>query len=507
MLKEGESVLGLDITRKGIKVVELKKTSQGMALVRLNTISLLSESKDEEGFIIEPKAVSLVLAEFIQSQGISANKVVFVANLPQVVTRLIRLPFISKDEIEFALENEVNQYADFRDKERFIDFCLTEEISEEGIKKVNVLFSVIFKKIVDYFMEVAKLANLEPIAIEAGNLSIVRALDGVNFKSTYVEPVMLIVINSSDIQLSVVKGNRLRFLHVIKINIRELPANKEDFINRLIIAIKLALNYYERSGYGGETVLKIIVNPNEALAKELDKELADRLSGLSIEKANPLGRLYIDRNSFPEDLLENIRLTYGQIIGAALKTEDPINYPLSINLIPHEKQKLAVVNKELPLYVSCLSIVLTASLVVWSVFSLDLWFIQRKIIRLSMQLEKVDVSLAKVVGGWSSKDIWEEKIREGSFLISQAERLRSILWSGLFAEAMVVVPDELWLSDLTSNIKEESITVEGNSLLEKSIFDYVNALNNNRYFSKVELLSSQTQGNSLHFIIKCQVRK
>ena len=55
MLKVGESVLGLDITQKGIKIVELKKTPSGIELALADTIPLLTEATTEEGFFIEPQ--------------------------------------------------------------------------------------------------------------------------------------------------------------------------------------------------------------------------------------------------------------------------------------------------------------------------------------------------------------------------------------------------------------------------------------------------------------------
>jgi len=509
MLNDGESVLGLDITHKGIKIVELKKTGQGIELVAVDTIPLLADSTKEEGFSIEPKYIATVLTEFLQGQNISARKAFFVVNPPHIVTRLIRLPFVSSEDMRANLESEVNQYADFKDKQKVIDFCRIEEINEEGTKKVNVLFAAVFQKTVDYFSTLARLANLELQGIESGSLAIIRLLSEVNLKADSLEPVMLIIINTNEIQLCVLKGNRLRFLHAIKTDIEKISGpEKEDFINKLIIAVKLALNYYEMSSLGGESVLKIVVSPNDILAKDIDRELSDKLTGLSVEKGSHLGRLHIDKNNFKGDFLENINLTHAQAIGAALKIMGPADYPLAINLLCGPPGKMLAIQQELPLYASSLGTLLTLYLVISSIFSVNIWFIQRGIAGTAEQLKKTDISLKRVTSGLSQKENAEEKIVEGEAILTRVRGNQAVFWSELLAETMLAVPDELWISDISANIKDGAFTLGGRALLEKPVFDYVNILaNNKKYFNSAELVSSQTEGDFLRFLIKCKLKR
>ncbi|RKY32168.1 MAG: hypothetical protein DRP74_03160 [Candidatus Omnitrophota bacterium] len=508
MLKEGESVLGLHITQQGIKIAELKKSAAAIELTAAETISLLTEATKDEGFFIEPKYEAAALTGFLKSRGISSKKAVFVLDSPHIVTRLIRLPFISKDDMRYTLENEVNQYADFKNKEKIIDFSRIEEISEEGVKKVNVLFAAVLKKTIDYFIALAEIANLELLGVECGNLAVIRALNEVNLKSEVLAPVMLIIINMHDAQLCVLKGNRLRFVHDIKIETEKISGpGKEDFINKLIIAIRLALNYYEMSGLGGENILKIVVNSNVEAAKDMDKELTSRLLGLSIEKASPLGRLRIDNNKFSEEKLRSISITHAEVIGAALKAEDPQTYPLGLNLISPEKRKSMRLKKELPVYAAFLGVLLLCYLAAWVIFSINIWSLKKDLSKINQQLEDTEVSLDKFISELSIQDITEDKLREGAFLIAKIDASRPFLWSELIAEIMNSVQDEVWLSAINADVRGDIITVQGYALSEKLIFDYVNILSNYRHFESVNLVSSQTQGAFLRFLIKCKLKK
>jgi type IV pilus assembly protein PilM len=181
MFAENESVLGLDIETQGIKIVELKKTSLGIELVRAKILPLPDNSL-KDGVIVGPKSIAKAIKDFIESNNILTKKAVGVINPSLALVRLLRIPFMSEAEMRTILESEANQYIDFKHKEKVIDFCLLEEINEEGIKKVNVLFAAALKEVINTFIQVAEETNLELTTIDVANLAVIRTLYGVNIK-------------------------------------------------------------------------------------------------------------------------------------------------------------------------------------------------------------------------------------------------------------------------------------------------------------------------------------
>jgi len=504
MWENNESVLGLDIEAQGIKVVELKKTTAGIELVRAQILSLPADSL-KDGVVVAPKSIATAVKDFIAVNNILAKKAVVVINPSLALIRLLRVPFMSEAQIRDILEAEANQYVDFKNKEKVIDFCLLEEINEEGIKKVNVLFAAALKEVIYAFIRVAEEANLELTGIDVANLAVIRALYGVNIKPSSLEPVMLVTINPTDIQLCILKNNRPRFLHTVKIDAQEFMTARKGFIDRLIFSMKLVLNYYSRAIHGQEEIKNIILGVNDLSLKDVDKELTPELEGLSLEKANPLGRLKVDNAVFSQSVKEDISLSFTQAIGAALRMEDAVDYPLSLNLLPLERQKRLLMNKELTLYASSLAIILVTFIVLAGIFWFNNRLMQGRINTLNKKLEEITPSLDKLIREYSKNVDLDQRINEGSQIITEANS-KSIFSSGFLAEVMVLVPEGLWLTDISGQLKEYSLIFVGNALEEKAIFAYVDNLTKTGYFSKVEPIFSEIQEKTLQFLIKCQLK-
>ena len=185
--------------------------------------------------------------------------------------------------------------------------------------------------------------------------------------------------------------------------------------------------------------------------------------------------------------------------------EDAVDYPLSLNLLPLERQKRLLMNKELTLYASSLTIILATFIVLAGIFWLNNRLMQGRINTLNKQLEEITPSLDKLIREYSKNVDLDQRISEGSQIITEANS-KSIFSSGFLAEVMVLVPEGMWLTDISGQLKEHSLIFVGNALEEKTIFEYVDNLTKTGYFSKVEPIFSEIQEKTLQFLIKCQLK-
>lgn len=505
MLRENETVLGLDIEAEGIRLLEIRKAREGIELVRAEILPLPSSSL-KNGIINDPGAIAAVIKEFIQANNITSRKVVGLVNSSLALLRLLRLPFVAETEMKAMLEKEADHYVDFKHKGKIIDFCLLEEINEEGVKKVNVIFAAALKEVVNVFTKIAEELHLELIGIDVSTVAVIRALSKPDTKTSFFEPTILVIINKADIQLCILKNNRLRFLHTV-LDIKEFINNKAEFVNRLVFSLKLALNYYSRSIHGQEDIRRIALSINDISAKDIVQELSSQLEGFSIEIANPLGRLRIDKAVLSEKAKEDLVFSFAQIIGAVLRVEDPIDYPLSLNLVPLEKQQKSVFNKELGLYASALSMVLFTFLILGSLFWAGNFMKQTKIAALNQKLNEITPAINKLINEYSQNIDLNKKMAESVRIKSDIDKNKSGFSSTLLAKAMVSVSEGLWLKDIATQPKEESLILSGQALDEKAVFEYANNLKNIGYFSKVEPIFSNNQEGTVSFTIKCQLEK
>lgn len=508
MWQENESILGFGIEAQGVKIVELKKTAKGIELLRADTIALVADSAQNAN-LTEAQSISVLLKKFMQINNISAKRAIGVIEPSSTLIRMMRIPFMPKEEMKAILEAEVDQYVKFKLKKKVIDFCLLEEISEEGLKKINVLFAVALQEGVDNYLQLAKEADLELVGIEAATLSVIRALYGINIKYASLEPVILVIINTKNIDLCIIKNNRPRFLHTVDINIKEFITAKEEFIVRLVFSIKLVLNYYSRVIHAQEDVTNIVLVINDPSLEDVDKDLIGKFEGVSFKKADTLGRVIVNNSKFSQESTRGISLSFAHIIGAVLRLEDRNDYPLSLNLIPSEKQKTLKLSRELALYVSGLTVILSVFLIIASIIFVNNKLIKGKIAKLDEQIEQAAPQLERMAKEYSNNIDLEKRAKEAAGIISGVNDHKSISPSDLLAQTMELVPDGLWLTDISLRLKEESLILTGNTLEGENIAEYANSLQSSNYFVKVEPVFSgaDTQKEAQPFAIKCSLKK
>lgn len=506
MLIENESVLGLQLDFDVIKVAYLIKASGGLKLIKAGILAV-PENTVKNGIIVEPKQAAAAIREFLLLNNITAHKAVGVLSSSVALVRLLRLPFMAENELNSLLERELGRYADFKHEEKVVDYCLIDEVHEGGVRKINVACAVALKDTVNSIIQVAELAGLELTGIDVATLAVIHALEGANITLQSIEPMMLVIIDKEDIQLCIVKGNRLRFIHTVKTDLAENVKNQAEFLNRLVFSIKLVQNYYSTSAYGQEDISRIIISLNTHLLKEVDKQVSVQLAGFKIEKADPLARINIDKEHFTSAELDNLGLSFAPAIGAVLHLEDSPDYSTHLNLIPVKRQQVIQLRKELKFYAGILGALFAAFFVFGVLFWAGAQAAGMRLARVERQLEDMRTQVSGLVAEWENKEIAEKKINEAQKIIAEALRNKFPAKAGLIAEVMLAVPKGLWLTNVSLVATDTALVVSGEALNESLVSEYVNLMNRTGYFIKLEpQISAGGEKTTVTFTLKCSLK-
>lgn len=495
-----ESILGLALIEDKIKILEISTTEKGLAPLHLNTIDLPPDSV-KEGIIVEPKLIAERISAFIKEKEISTKEVIALINPPCVFTRIIRLPYnLSDEQIRLNLEAELSQYRIFIGRDNIIDFKKLEEISEGGIKKINVLFAATFRGLSESYLKTMELANLDLIGIDVPILSILRILDGVDIMSSSLEVILVILVGQKYLEMCILKGNRPRFLHSIEIDMYDFDRDRVDFIDRFVSAIKLVVNFYQARFIQGEEIARIIINPLDVKYSQIHTLLQEKLPQIPIQISSPQTKIYINKEkSFN---LDELRFSFSPLVGATLRIEKK-SQPFNLNLLLEQKMLRQYRLNQIYLLFISLAFILSIMIISlgWVVFKINI--LQRRISNLSLQLQQPSSQLNQAMDIKEKKDILNKQVEEASII---ARNIKKPIYFKNIAKAAVLVPQELWLTDISLEEEAGDLILSGASKTEKPIFDYISSLSGSNYFSTVELVSSKGETENIQFIIRCKIK-
>jgi Tfp pilus assembly PilM family ATPase len=494
-----ENILGLELTQNSLRLLELKDTEKGPQVIRLDKIDLPPDST-KDGVITQPNLVAAKLSAFIKENGISTKKVITLVNSAYAPTKIIRLPYnLTDDQIRLNLEAEVAQYQALIGKEPVIDFNKLEEISEEGIKKINVIFTATSKTLIKSYLQTLCLAGLDLIDLDVPMLSLLRILDETELKSSNLDVTLLMLIGNRQLEICIVKGNRPRFFHSVEIDTLDLDKGLFSFVQRLISTIKLVLNFYQVRFMQGEEISRIVINPLDAKYNRIHLLLQEELPNIPIKLCDPLSKVHADKEKITS--LDELRFPSSCLLGATLRLKEESG-ALDLNLLAREKIRRR--NRLTQVYMSLIVAFFLLGGIVVSIgwIFLNINILEKKIAQLKVKFRHSPAQLNQVISIKEKRDILREQIREaGTVTISTGDHLLEDI-----ARALVSVTDKLWLTDISLNAADKNLVLTGESEIEKPIFDYISILSNSRQFNAVELVSSKGEEQSIRFVIRCAIK-
>ncbi|MFH0877011.1 MAG: pilus assembly protein PilM [Candidatus Omnitrophota bacterium] len=495
------SVLGLFVHGEKIKIVELCPSDKPSMYVPVSWGEIdLPPQSVRDGLIVSPRLVGEKITAYTKERNITAKQAIVLLNSNQATTRISRLPQNLNDaQIRLNLETEVCQYHAFCGTDNILDFKKTEEISEEGIKKVNVLFAATQRSLTESYLKTLEVANIDLIGVDVPILSLVRLLDGVDVKSDSLDVTLLILFCHKYVEMCVLKGNRPRFLHSVELSAMDFENNKEDFVERFVSAIRLVVSFYQERIIHGEQISRIIINPSCAVHTELPVLLASKMPQIQIQMTNSLAKMDIPADK-PE-IADQLRYQYSCLLGVILRIENK-SAPYHLNLLA--EQKLSLQTRFNQVYVLTASFVLLLGLMIFSLLAVlvKLAVVHRQIASVVLQLQKPSPELTKAMALKKHREIIGQQLHEATWISEQNKE-------GYFkaiARAGTLVPENLWLVDMRLDPNGESLNLSGQAKTEKPIFDYRMSLLASGAFGDVELVSSKSEGVVIFFILKCKFK-
>lgn len=487
ILRKKEPIIGLDISKEYIRAVELEPVPDGVKINGFGSVQTPQYSI-KDGVIVNMSDVSRAISSLMSKCSMSGRKAVASVSSPYGLLRLSRLPYMSKEQIRFALGREVSQYTMFKGADSVFDFHVIEEISEEGIRKMNVLFALTSQDVSDSYMDTAKLAGLDLLSVDLSTMAVLRSMNQTNLKVPGLEVTMVVVINEDSIDMCVLKGESIRFCHTAKVEAMQIVSDPEGFTEKVVSAFKLVLNFYQAKYAGGENISKVIIGCDNYPALPVKERLGQRLREVVIEIGDSASYMLFDEGRIEKTRMGELS-SYACALGCALQPAALSGYPVRFNLIPKARAERI----ELVHFILYANILLVAALVFFLAWSAFLFVssrgLQEKIVASQACLDNPDPAVAR-----ANRLIWEidktERTIEQDELFYSAVFLKHVPWDRAVTSVMAKVPDGLWLRRIGN--EGDNLVITGSAHSEQPIFTFVRSLERSFYFASAKLLSSQS---------------
>ena len=157
-------IFGLDIGFSSAKVMQIKNHN-GKRIVSGYGITRFDKEAVKEGEIVDPENIAKSLHELFKSQligDITTRRTALAIPAAKTFSRTVELPEVNDKELAEAVRMEAEQYIPVALEDLYIDY----EIISKKDKKVELLVAATPRKIVDSYLTLARLVNLDVVCIE-----------------------------------------------------------------------------------------------------------------------------------------------------------------------------------------------------------------------------------------------------------------------------------------------------------------------------------------------------
>jgi len=202
-----KKIISLEIGNENIKMLEVKQ---------INTLSsYIKENVDKHGF--------------------KGGKGVITLDYPSVISREIILPFAKEEELEEMVRYEIEQFLPIMLDDYVIDYRKREEFEEGSIKKLRLLVVSIPKKIVEGYMELLEMLDLDPYALDLNSNAVSKLINkkskintkGINENDT----LAFIDIGYKNININIISNYTSVFNRVIERGSRDIDIGLANAFN------------------------------------------------------------------------------------------------------------------------------------------------------------------------------------------------------------------------------------------------------------------------------------
>lgn len=207
MAKKLNSVLGIDIGSRSIKVAEVRGQGNQPVISALGMIDTPEGAVDHTG-VFNAEAVAGALKQVCSESGVSvSNAVVSIAGQASVLVRTLEVPRMSDSELSEHMQWEISRNIPFAESTVVSDFKPLED-EDPSSQNMDVVMAISPQSAVDTLVACVKKAGKSLYAIDVEPLSFARSLQ-VTHDMAGKDVVCIVDVGHKTTAINIYKGTKL----------------------------------------------------------------------------------------------------------------------------------------------------------------------------------------------------------------------------------------------------------------------------------------------------------
>jgi len=340
-----DNLVGLDIGSNTVKGAELVPSKTGWRLKKFGMLDLPPGSI-EDGAIKDPEAIAETIRRLFRENRIKEQNIALSIGGYSVIVKNISTQTMPEEELQETIHFEAEQYIPFDINDVNLDFLILGE-NEKNPNQMDVLLIAVKKEIVDDYVNLIKLARLNPCVIDVDAFALQNIYE-INYDIEQ-ENVALIDIGASKTSLNILKDGTSVFIRDVSLGCAQIshriaatadvpfeeaeriklgkPSDKilpETLreIEAAVVAgwcseIRRALDFFY-STYPEDTISRIVLSGGGAHIREFRYALAVETS-VEVEAINPFKAIDVDDELFDAAFLAKTAPQAAICMGLALR--------------------------------------------------------------------------------------------------------------------------------------------------------------------------------------------
>jgi type IV pilus assembly protein PilM len=343
-----DSLVGLDIGSRSVKVAEIIESKNGPKLKRFGMVDMPAGAI-EDGAISDPDTAAETIRQLIKSSNIKETNVAVSIGGYSVIVKKINVQTMPEEQLQETIHFEAEQYIPFDISDVNLDFQILGE-TESNPNQMSVFLVAAKKEMVNDYINLVTLAGLNPCIIDVEAF----ALQNI-FEANYHikdENVALIDIGASKTSLNILKGSSSVFMRDVALGCLQInqkimslldcsyeqaellkfgEASKKmsaEELKQIVTAvvtdwcteIRRALDFFY-TNYPDDQIKRIILSGGGANIAEFRQLLASESSSV-VETLHPFKKIAVDEKAFDAEFIRQIAPQASIAMGLALRKVD-----------------------------------------------------------------------------------------------------------------------------------------------------------------------------------------
>lgn len=338
-------VVGLDIGSHAVKVCQLKKTSNGYAIVSLGS-TVLPEGAVDDGTLNDSEVVGKAIADLFRNLKIKNKKVGFSISGYSVIVKKVNLAVMNDAQLEEHIMAEAEQYIPFDIEDVYLDFQDL-KTNTKGGDRTDVMLVAAKKEVVDDYVEMLQSINLNPVIVDVDGFALENCFE-YNYGKD--ENIALVDIGAAKMNINIISrgfsvvardivvGSRqlteqiqnnldIEFAEAEEIKLGLMPAGEkapeiEDIFSttctQWVLEIKKAIDLYH-ANHPDQPLRRLILSGGGAKVDGFPNFLAQE-TGLEVELFNPFQKMTKNPKAIDPAYLLSAGPEMTIVTGIALRT-------------------------------------------------------------------------------------------------------------------------------------------------------------------------------------------